>query len=369
MAAGYGCLVLDPHGDLAEGLTQQVPVHRTNHVAYLDPSDTDFPIGLNFLDDVHPDYRAVAADGVVSAMRSIWGDSWGPRMEDILRNSLEALIQAPGASLLCLPRFLNDEAYRAQILAGTTSPIVRTFFAQEFDTWSPTFRETAVSPILNKVRSFLGVPSVRNIVGQQRSTLSIKQAMDNGRIVICNLAKGEIGESKARLLGAFLIARVLVHAMERSKIPPEDRRPFFLIADELPVFATDSIARLLSEGRKMAVGVVGGVQTLAQLDEPLRTIVLSNTATHVSYRVGAQDAVRLAKEMQLGGPSALQDLVTGSAWARTPWSGDTFPLLMPEPLKPLHDGTNVKKQSRRHFGKQRSKVERSIASSLGLALE
>ncbi len=366
MARGDGLLLLDPHGDLADAALRLVPPHRFNHVCLLDPGDAGFPIGLNVLDDVAPDMRAVAADGVVAAMRGIWHDSWGPRMEYILRHALEALIETNGASLLQLPRLLTDADFRARIVQGLTSPLVKAFFVGEFEQWDARYRNEAIGPILNKVTAFFAVPSVRNMLGQGRSTLHLDHAMRNRRIVIANLAKGTIGESSAHLLGALLISRVLTHAMERAGEPEGDRAPFHVIADELSVFATEATARLLSEGRKMRVSLTAAAQTTAQLSDTLRTAILGNAATLVSYRLGAEDAELIADELGVGGPAALQDLGFGQAWGRPAWTTQAFPLEMPPPPKPLHDGASPRKQSRRHFGRNRVDIEARISEMLGL---
>ena len=369
MARGDGLLLLDPHGDLADAALRLVPPHRFNHVCLLDPGDAGFPIGLNVLDDVAPDMRAVAADGVVAAMRGIWHDSWGPRMEYILRHALEALIETNGASLLQLPRLLTDADFRARIVQGLTSPLVKAFFVSEFEQWDARYRNEAIGPILNKVTAFFAVPSVRNMLGQGRSTLHLDHAMRNRRIVIANLAKGTIGESSAHLLGALLISRVLTHAMERAGEPEGDRAPFHVIADELSVFATEATARLLSEGRKMRVSLTAAAQTTAA--------IVRHTADGDPWQCG--DACFLPARRRGCGidcrrtgrwrPAALQDLGFGQAWGRPAWTTQAFPLEMPPPPEPLHDGARPRKQSRRHYGRGRVNCERQISALLGLPFE
>lgn len=363
---GQGVLVIDPHGSLADEVLSDVPASRANHVACIDPSDAEFPIAINLLDDVHPDHRATAADGLVSGMRTIWSKGWGDRMEDILRNSLTALIEHPAGTLATLPRFLTDEAFRARVLAHCSSPIVRLYFANEFESWSEDFRNTAVAPVLNKIREFLIIPAVLNMVGQPHSTFHLDYAMQHRRVVILNLAKGVIGESAAHLLGALIISRVLTHAMERSTNPREKWLPFHVIADELPVFATDATARLLSEGRKFNVSLTGAVQSLMQIDEPLRTIMLSNTATKVVFRTGERDAERFSDELQLGGASAVLNRAFGKAWMQPPWSADVFPVDLPPPAPTGRDGSAARKQSRQHFGRPRAAVEQRIRVALGV---
>lgn len=364
---GHGVLFIDVHGDSAERLLGLIPARRRNSVCYLDAAEPEWPVAMNLLEDVPPDQRAVAADGIVAAMRSIWGETgWGDRMEDILRNALTLLIEYPGATLVSLPRFLTDSAFRAHVVKRTTSPVQRHFFLSEFDAWSPAFREQAVAPIGNKVREFLAVPSVLSILGQPHSTLSFDLALAHSTVVIANLAKGRIGESSAQLLAAFLMARVLTHTMARAVLPADKRRPFHVIADEVASYATPAIGSLLSEGRKMAVSLTLALQSLAQVREPLRTVMLANCATLIAFRSSAHDAARLAEEMQLGGNNAIQDLQFGHVWARAPWSGDTFPLILPAPPTSLSDGFSVRKQSQRHFGRSRAGADRAVREALGL---
>lgn len=365
LAAGDGLLLLDPHGDLADAVIRLVPQSRFNQICIVDPGDPDFPVGLNVLDDVVPDMRAVAADGVVAAMRGIWADSWGPRMEHILRHALEVLIETPGVSLLQLPRLLTNREFRSSIVSRLHSPLVKAFFINEFDAWDERYRTDAIAPILNKVAAFLAVPSVRNMLGQGRSTLHLDHAMRNRRIVIANLAKGTIGESAAHLFGALLISRVLTHAMERASLSEDDRPPFHVIADELSVFATEATARLLSEGRKMRVSLTAATQTTAQLSPTLRAAILGNAATLISYRLGAEDAELIAAELGIGGGKALQDLGFARAWGRPAWTTQAFPLDMPGPPDPHHDGSKPRKQSRRHYGRLRLDVEREQHRLLG----
>jgi hypothetical protein len=362
--SGAGCLVLDPHGPLAEAALRLVPEHRLNHIAFLSPSDPDWPIGFNVLEDVAPDMRAVAADSMVIAMRGIWHSSWGPRMEDILRLSLEALIEFPGASLIMLPRFLVDAAFRERVLQKTSSPIVQMFFEYEFDTWSDRFREEAISPLLNKVRGFLAVPCVRSVLCQPKSTLHLDHAMAKGRIIIADCGKGRIGASAAHLFGALLLSRTLTHAMERANDTTTEHVPFFVFVDELPAFSSLVLVNFLSEARKAKVGFAGAAQTLASLEDELRAALLGNVQTLVSFRLGAEDAEAMAAELELGSPKAIQDLPFGHAWGRT--QSQAFPIELPPPPAPLHDGERARKQSRRHYGRPRETVDRYIREALGL---
>ena len=249
IARGDGILLLDPHGDLAEAVLSDVPPSRYNHVCYLNLAERDFPVGMNVLEDTEPDDRARVVDGFVAAMRSIFYELWGPRMEIILRHASTALIETQNASLFLLPRLLIDDEFRMKTVAHLTNHDTRTFFGARFDKWRDAFREEAIDPVLNKVDAFLAFPTIRNILGQGRSTLHLPYAMQEGRIVICNLATGTVGETAARLFGALLLAHLRAAAMARASFPRR-RSPFHLYADEAHTFGPASIARLLSETRK-----------------------------------------------------------------------------------------------------------------------
>lgn len=363
---GDGLLLIDPHGTLAEDVIRHIPRARANHVAYLNPADLDFPIALNVLEDVHPDLRAAAVDALVSAMRGIWHDSWGPRLEIILRHAAMALIETPGASLAMLPRFLSDDAYRLRVTRRMRDPIARAFFGQRFNNWRDTFREEAIDPVLNKVEAFLSFPAIRNILGQSRSTLHFDHALCRSRIIIANLGKGLVGDSAAWLFGALLLARVQAAAMVRAGSP---RRDFHVIVDEAQNFGTHTIATLLSEARKFGISLTLATQYLAGLSEATRTALLGNVGTLVVYRVGSEDAAALAPQfdrMHSGfNPQALRELARSEAYARSP-SRDTARVAVPQLPVPEGVPDLIKRQSRRHFGVSRPDVEKKLHRALGL---
>lgn len=365
IARGDGFLLIDPHGMLAEEVLHHIPAWRHNHVAYFHPGDLDYPIALNVLEDVHPDERAAAVDAVVTAMRSIWRDSWGARLEIILRHSATALIETRNASLALLPRLLTDDAYRKRIVAQLESPLTRAFFDQRFETWRETYRNEAIDPVLNKIEAFLSFPAIRNIIGQARSTLHFVHAMDRARIVIANLSKGVLGESAAHLIGSLLIARVQTAGMSRAA----GGRDFHVMIDEAQNFGTDTIATLLSESRKFGISLTLATQYLAGLTDATRAALLGNVGTLVVYRVGNEDAEALAPEFhrlhESFNAQALRELSLGEVIARSP-SHDTLRLMI-DPL-PLPQGSvdRIKRQSRRHYGVPRTQVEDRITRALGL---
>lgn len=360
IARGDGLLLLDPHGDLAEYALSLVPPWRNNQTCYFNLTDRDFPIGFNVLEDVALDHRAVVADGVVSAMRAIWSDMWGPRLEQILRHSAMALLETPNASLVLLPRLLTDADFRARIISRVANPLTRAFFERRFETWRDTYREEAIDPVLNKVDAFLFSPAILNVIGQARSTLHFEHAMARSRIVITNLARGIIGETASHLMGALLLARVQAAGMARALLPQEERRPFHIIIDEAQAFGTEVVAQLLSEARKYGLSLTLATQFLAGFNERLRAAIIGNATTLIVFRVGHNDALALAPEFdrahQSYNPYALQQLQTGQAMVRVLGSeGDLTTLEDAPPARGI--AGHVKKQSRLHYGMPRAVIE------------
>jgi energy-coupling factor transporter ATP-binding protein EcfA2 len=364
---GDGLLLLDSHGDLAQDVLSDVPAWRHNHVCYLDCSDLEYPVGMNVLEDTAPDDRAAAVDGVVSAMRAIWADSWGPRLENVLRNAATALIETPNASLVLLPRLLTDDAFRASVVARISDPFARAFFDQRFNAWRDTYRDEVIDPVLNKVEQFMSYPSLRLILSQARSTLHLGYAMDHGRIVIVNLASGVIGQSAANLFGALLLGRLRAAAMARARQQREDRRPFHLLIDEAQAFGSQTVSSLLSETRKFALSCAMATQYWDALGEATRAALINNAGTLVAFRSSAASAAVVAPEFNRPheefNPYALQELDVGTAIVRTS-AYEAARVTVPAP--PLRAGSTdaVRRQSRQHYGRRRSVVEGNLARIL-----
>src|SRR5437762_4338152 len=216
LAAGQGLALLDPHGDLAEAALAHIPRARTNDLVYINPADTERPIGFNPLSAVPHDLKPIVADGVVSAFRHVWPESWGPRLDYILTNAVRALLDVPGGTLLMLPRLLIDEPFRARLVEHHVSDsFVRSFWFNEYAGYSDHFRAEAISPIQNKIGKALIEPRLRNMLAQPRSTITLRRLMDEGAIVICNLAKGRLGEGTSHLLGALLTTTIAQAALSQ----------------------------------------------------------------------------------------------------------------------------------------------------------
>lgn len=294
--AGKGVAVVDPHGDLAEKVLDFIPNNRVNDVIYFNPSDTKFPIAFNILESIGDDYKHLVAYGLVGVFKKIWADSWGPRMEYIMTNTILALLEYPGSTLLGLMRMLVDKAYRKKVVAKVTDPVVKTFWADEYANYSEKFRTEAIAPIQNKVGQFLASAIIRNIVGQSKSTIEMREIMDNQKILIMNLAKGRIGEENSALLGAMMITKLQIAAMSRVDIPEPDRVDFYLYVDEFQNFATDSFAGILSEARKYRLCLIMAHQYFEQLGDVVKAAVFGNVGTMIVFRVGATDAAELELE-------------------------------------------------------------------------
>jgi hypothetical protein len=317
LAASEGLALLDPHGDLAEAALQNIPRRRTGDLVYLNPADLDRPVGFNPLAKVPEDLKPVVADGIVGAFRHVWPESWGPRLDYILTNAVRALLDLPGATLLVLPRLLIDESFRTRVVHHHVhDPVVRSFWLNEYAGYSDSFRTEAIAPIQNKIGKALMVPSLRNMLAQPKSTITFRRLMDEGAIVICNLAKGALGESTAHLLGALITTALAQAALSRADTPADKRRVFHLYADEFQSFATESFALILSEARKYGLTLTLGHQYLDQLPDQLRAAVFGNAGSIIACRAGAVDAPILAEQIGVGGPDALLDLPNFAAWAR-----------------------------------------------------
>jgi hypothetical protein len=372
LAAGEGLALLDPHGDLAEAALLHIPRARTNDLVYINPADSERPIGFNPLSGVPDNLKPVVADGVVSAFRHVWPESWGQRLDYILTNAVRAILDVPGATLLMVPRLLVDEPFRAPLIAHhVTDPVVRSFWNNEYARYSESFRVEAISPIQNKIGKVLMEPRLRNMLAQPKSTITLRRLMDEGAIVICNLSKGGLGESTAHLLGALLTTAFAQAALSRTDTPAAERRTFHLYADEFQSFATESFALILSEARKYALTLTIGHQYLDQLPDELRAAVFGNAGSIIACRAGAEDAAILARQIGLGGPDALLDLANFAAWARLLRGGaPSSPIrldLFDAPRARRLDAHRLINASRLRFGRPRAEVEARISRFLGVA--
>lgn len=380
LESGRGLCLLDPHGDLALAVADTVPDHRFNHTVYLDPADPTHTVGYNPLSNVEPDDRALVAAQMVAAFKHVWIDSWGPRLEYILSNSLRLLLDAPQATLLALPRLLVDADYRERLLAHCGDHIVQSFWLDEFARYDPRFRNEAIAPVQNKIGALLGNPFIRNMIGQVKSTINIPALVNSGKVLIVNLSKGRLGEEPSHLLGALLATSFAQASEARALIPERERLDFTLYVDEFQNFATTSFASMLSEARKWRLSLVLANQFLGQLSDGLRQAVLGNAGTLLAFRVGAEDARFLAAEFNLHvpvavndspvlpycdigihTPSALTDIPNFQAWAKLSGHGTPLePRLMQTFPQSVSGGGRfeaVRARTRARFARPRKHVE------------
>jgi len=299
---GEGVCYIDPHGEGAEKMLKAVPANRINDVIYFNPADSEFPIAFNILEAVDESKKNLVASGMMGVFKKIWPDVWSPRMEYILNNTILALLDYPGSTMLGVNRMMADKEYRKRVYPKIKDPVVKSFWINEFDTWDDKFRKEAVAAIQNKVGQFLSSYVIRHIVGQPKSTIDMREIMDNKKILIVNLSKGRIGEDAMRLLGGMIVTKIQLAAMGRVEIPEAERKDFYLYVDEFQNFATESFANILSEARKYKLCLVLAHQYINQLvfdsNTTVRDAVFGNVGTIVSFRVGAEDAEHLEKEFE-----------------------------------------------------------------------
>jgi hypothetical protein len=285
----YGFAVIDPHGDYAQNVLSRIPAHRANDVIYFNPADTDFPMAFNPMEVTDPKLRTHTASELIGVLKRMF-DSWGPRLEYILRYSLLALLDYPDSTMLDITRILTEKKFREDVLKHVIDPVVNNFWTVEFASWNDKFAAEAVAPVLNKVGAFTANPLVRNIIGQPKSSFNIRQIMDENKILLVNLTRGLVGEDNAALLGALLVTKIQLAAMSRADIDASQRSPFYLYVDEFQNFATDSFATILSEARKYGLNLTVANQYTAQMSQEVKDAVFGNVGSIVAFRMGADDA-------------------------------------------------------------------------------
>ena len=364
---GKGVIVVDPHGELADKVLSCVPDERINDVIVFDPADRSYPIGFNLLEHVEDDFKGMVASGFVGIFKKIFGDSWGPRLEHILRNTVLALLDYPDSTMLDIPRMLTDNRFRDRAVEKVTDPVIREFWINEFAQYDSKFRTEAVSPILNKVGQFLATATIRNIVGQAKSRINIREIMDQKKILIVNLSRGKIGEDNSALLGAMMITKIQLAAMSRADVTADQRPDTYLYVDEFQNFATESFASILSEARKYNLCLTMANQYVEQMTEEVRSAVFGNAGTIVSFRVGGTDADFLVKEFEpVFESNDLVNLDKYNIYIKLLIDGISSPAFSAKTLPPVQQLTgNVEKiidQSHKKYSTLRTEIEAQIAN-------
>ena len=364
---GNGFAFMDPHGKTAELLLEYIPESRQKDVLYFAPFDTENPIGFNILEDVGFDKRHLVVSGIMSTFKKIWVDAWSARMEYILSNALLALLEYPNSTLLSVNKMLADKKFRNDVISHITDPAVKAFWVDEWGSWTERFIQDAIPAIQNKIGQFTGNPVIRNIIGQPKSSFDLREVMDNNKIIIVNLSKGQIGEVNANLLGSLMITKIYLAAMsraDRSKDELESLPNFYLYVDEFQSFSNDSFADILSEARKYKLNLTIAHQYIEQMEDVVRAAVFGNVGTMITFRVGSYDADVLEKEfapfflaedlVNLGKFQIYLKLMIDGIGSK-PFSAATM-----SPIKKPEDGgrDQVVESSRATYGRDRNEVEK-----------
>ncbi|OGL21502.1 hypothetical protein A2707_05705 [Candidatus Saccharibacteria bacterium RIFCSPHIGHO2_01_FULL_45_15] len=367
---GQGYAIIDPHGDFAIDNMKFIPASRVKDVVYFNPADTAFPLGFNPLEAPDPSMKSNISSEVIGVLKRMFGESWGPRLEYILRYTILALLDRPETTMLDITRMLTDKKFRKETLTYCTDTVVLQFWNIEFASWTDKFQAEAIAPVLNKVGAFTANPVIRNIIGQPKSTFNIRQMMDEGKILIVNLSKGLIGEDNAGILGSFLVTKIQLAAMSRSDIPDiKDRRPFYLYVDEFQNFATDSFATILSEARKYGLNLTVANQYISQMNETVRDAVFGNVGTMITFRVSADDAPILVKQfepqfeandlLQMANRNFVINMVIGGE--KTPaFSARTLELPPPQ----TDNSAYIIEHTRKNYSRRREDVEKEISDAI-----
>ena len=367
---GEGMAFIDPHGSTAERLLEYIPENRKNDVLYFAPFDMDYPVAFNVMEDVGYDKRHLVVSGLLSAFRKIWVDAWSARMEYILSNTLLALLEYPGATLLDVNRMLVGKAFRKKVIDNVKDPTVKAFWVEEFANYTDRYTQDATPAIQNKVGQFTSNPLIRNIVGQPKSSFDIRKMMDEKKIIIINLSKGRVGEVNATLLGSMLVTKIYLAAMSRADVSAAALATmpnFYFYVDEFQTFANESFADILSEARKYKLNLLIAHQYIEQMEEEVRNAVFGNVGTTVTFRVGPFDAEVLEKIFE---PQFTAEDLVNLGFAQVyltlmidgvgspPFSATTLPPFDPPPAQFVND---VVASSRTQFSAPRDDVEKAIA--------
>ena len=365
-----GYCIIDPHGDFAIDNLKFIPESRVEDVVYFNPADTAFPVAFNPLEVTDPTRKPNICSEVIGVLKRMFGDSWGPRLEHILRYTLLALLDRPETTLLDISRLLTDKSFRKETLEYCKDVTVLQFWKHEFGQWNEKQVNESIAPVLNKVGAFTANPIIRNIVGQPKSSFDIRKIMDEGKILVVNLSKGLIGEDNAGILGAFIVTKVQLAAMSRSDIPDVmERRPFYLYVDEFQNFATDSFATILSEARKYGLNLTVANQYVAQMTDTVRDAVFGNVGTTISFRVSADDAPILVKQfeptfeeadiLQLNNRNFVISMIINGEKVPA-FSATTLSI----PDSPADNFDAIVAHSREYYGRPRLEVEAEIRDAI-----
>ncbi len=375
---GEGMAFIDPHGSAVDKLLDFIPADRVKDVVYFAPFDLDNPIAFNVMEDVGYDKRHLVVSGLMATFKKIWVDAWSARMEYILTNTLLALLEYPGATLLGVNRMYTDKNYRKKVVENIKDPVVKDFWISEFANYGDRYTQEATPAIQNKIGQFTSNPLIRNIIGQPHSSFDIRDLMDNKKILLVNLSKGLVGDTNMQLLGSMLTTRIFLGAMSRADLPSHELAKvpsFYFYVDEFQNFANESFSEILSEARKYQLSLIIAHQYVAQMEEEVQAAVFGNVGSTVSFRVGPLDAELLEKVFM---PKFLQEDLVNLGFTQIylslmidgvgsqPFSAVTIPGIEPPPRSYRQE---VLENSRQQFATKRAGIENAILTELSQAAE
>lgn len=368
---GEGVCVIDPHGSLAEKALEYVPEDRINDVIYFAPFDTEYPMSFNVLEDIGVDKRHLVVSGLMSVFKKIWQDAWSARMEYILNNTLLALIEYPGSTLMGVNKMYSDKEFRKKIVDNIKDPAVKSFWVDEYAKYTDKFASEATPAIQNKIGQYTLNPLIRNIIGQPTSSFDIREIMDKKKIFIINLSKGRIGEQNMNLLGGMFVTKIYLAAMSRAELSQSEidkLPPFYFYVDEFQNFANESFAQILSEARKYKLCLTVANQYVTQMVDEVRDAILGNVGSMITFRIGPSDAEIFEKEFaptftaqdltNLGFAQIYLRLMIGGMTSK-PFSAHT---LGPWPKPEFVYLDKMIDASRRNFARPKAEVENEINS-------
>lgn len=294
---GHGLCLMDPHGDVIASILDYIPRERIQDVILIDPSDTQWPVSFNPLQNVEPEMKHQVTQGLIEVMEKQFGANWTPRLEHVFRFTCLALLDYPGATMRGMISMLTDRNYRQKAVEHIGDEMVKRFWAVEFADWSEKFDTDAIIPLVNKLGQFLSNPLLRYIFGQQKNKIDLEKIMNERKILLINLSKGKLGEENSSFFGSMFVTKIYQAGMARTTIREDDRKDFYFYVDEFYNVVTDTFINILTEARKYGLCLTVAHQYRAQLQPQIMATFLGNVASMIIFRLGGDDAGFFEKEM------------------------------------------------------------------------